>query len=190
MSPSPRQMILPESVYHEAGHAVMHWATGRRFRYVTMRPRTHGHIGHLRGYSYLPRLRDVAACHDEMARRAAGRVAAARFAHREPMRDQLLIAIFSQAINAYRGDHDLAAFIEMGAGMDGEFFADLPEEQKGPQSWLPVWRTAESKIADSWPAVQAVACVLRVELTLQCSEVFDIADATMREREDPGQESA
>jgi hypothetical protein len=37
----------PSSAYHEAGHAVVLWHHGIRFRYVTLRPRITRHAGHV-----------------------------------------------------------------------------------------------------------------------------------------------
>ena len=161
----------------------MFWATGKRFRYVTIRPSTAGHIGHLVPYN-LHRDQDlntVAECHDEMERSAAGHIARRRFSSGEPYTDGQLASMFARALDGF-GDQDQIRFAaRIGAGMDDEFYRDVPQERKGPRSWIPVWRDAEAKLIARWPAVKAVACLLEARRTLSGRDVFEIAAAAMRD---------
>jgi len=161
---------------------VMHWITGRRFRYVTIDPRKSGYVGYVVPYNLggSRRLNTEQECRDEMARAAAGYIADNYFSHRPPVADHLLEVMFSQNSNAYRNDQDLAKFTFVGTAMDQELLVDILPGQKGPRSWIPIWREAEAKLLEVWPAVKAIATMLEYRRTIKGPEVFAMADAAMR----------
>jgi hypothetical protein len=87
----------PSTAYHEAGHAVMHWRHGWRFRYLTTRPRNWQQFAALvRGYER--KLEDPGKMAIHMKIRAAGQIAQdCCLPFGEPEPDEKLLDQFARA---------------------------------------------------------------------------------------------
>lgn len=171
---------LQETAKHEAGHAVAYWSHGWRFRYVTMRPRVEGVHACVRMYG--PRACDTPAkLMTSMECAAAGRIAQFQMSS-DAANDQFLRMEFTRIagppfLETYR-DVDMRQFVGCGRVLDG--YAVQPV---GPDGWLEIWHSAESKIKELWPAVMAVAGELTISpRRLSYADVSAIASAALGPR--------
>jgi len=157
----------------------MHWFTGRKFRYVTIRPRKKCYLDFVYPYN-LGRereLRNEQECIDEMKRRAAGYSAQYYYAHRSARNiEELTARIHGMEPN---NDHDVERFLEIGRLLDENFRSTVLPRQKGFYRWTGVWLESEMQIGELWPTVEAVTAKLMEFGTLSGTEVFDTADAVV-----------
>lgn len=172
--------LSPPQIRHEAGHAVMHWQTGRRFRYVTLRPRKPGYLAYVYPYNLgrQRRLHGEKNCLEEMMRCAAGYAAEHYYSYRMPQQFEQLQAWLSMRYDSF-GDHDVARFLELGQMLDEHFRPEVLPLQKGLRSWAGIWQGTEVRVAELWPAVEAVAAQLDERRTLSGQDVFELAGAAM-----------
>lgn len=114
-----------------------------------------------------------------MARAATGIIPANHFNHQPPITDLKLEIMFSLTAGSYRRDEDLQRFALVGNAMDRDILTNVLPAQKGPRTWIPIWRDAECKIIQAWHSVQAVARALERERTLSGPQVFAIANESI-----------
>ena len=151
----------PHFAYHEAGHAVVFWHHGIRFRYVTMRPRALGHGGHVYVGKFL-KFRDAAGWRVAMQLAAAGEIGAGRISRPRDVPDDLsLLNRFTRAAENPEDPwlvEDMRHFISAAKKMDAALLAADSDAVVGPVAWRNVWRDTETLVRDElWPAVYALA---------------------------------
>jgi hypothetical protein len=159
---------------------MMHWQTGRRFKYVTLRPRKPGFLAYVYPYNLgrQRRLRTEQDCLNEMMRSTAGYAAEHYYLYRKPQQFQQLEAWLSSRFDGF-GDHDVARFLELGQMLDEHFRSEILPGQKGLRSWAAIWHDTEVRVAELWPAVESIAAELDERRTLSGQDVFDLASAAI-----------
>lgn len=146
-----------QTAWHEAGHAVAYVLLGRRFRYVTINPRTPGLSGAVQVRPvWIPANLKALIC-------AAGPVAEARY-------------LTDQGLDE---DEVTAAIIFGGCGEDFNALRQLYPVSVEAQA--DAERGAESLLGTAWPAVEGVAGrLLASRRTLHGAEVSALVGASMK----------